>query len=272
MATRITRPTTRPAAPPALPGDVRLMNLLASALFVCAALAAVAVALTWLARSPRFAIHGIRVEGQLHRIDADVLRANAAPRLSGNFFSADLDKARAAFEAVPWVRRASVRRVWPDRLVVQIEEHQVAALWQVDESDDRLVNRQGEVFSANVGDVEDEALPTFNGPEGSAAAMLALFQRVLPVLRRLDMEIEQLQQSSRGSWRALLDNGTTLEFGRGTVEEVAIRTERFVSTLPQVTERYRTPLEYADLRHVDGYAVRLRGVTTTAPGGTKPAL
>lgn len=273
MATRFTRPTA-PALPVALPGDVRLMNSVASGLYAAAAVALLLVGLLWLARSPWFAIRSIQVEGELLRINAETLRVSAAPRLSGNFFSADLAKARAAFESVPWVRRATVRRVWPDRLVVRIEEHRAAALWQGDERDDRLVNVQGEVFTANVGDVEEEALPGFSGPEGTASAVLALYRRLLPVLRGRDMDIEQLHQSTRGSWRVLLDSGATLELGRGNEDEVLARTQRFVRTLPEVTQRYRAPLEYADLRHADGYAVRLRGVTTTfaAPPGAKPAL
>lgn len=274
MATaRLTRPPA-PAAALVLPGDVRLINAVASAIFALALAAALVAAAMWLSRSPLFEIRGIRVEGDLQRISAETLRVSAAPRLAGNFFSADLAAARAAFEAVPWVRRATVRRIWPDRLVVHIEEHRATALWQADERDDRLVNQQGEVFAANVGDVEDEALPTFSGPEGSSAAVLGLYRRLLPLLRPLDMEIEQLQQSSRGSWRVLLDSGASLELGRGSEDEVFARTQRFVRTLGQVTERYRAPLEHADLRHADGYAVRLRGVTTqpaSAPAGSRPA-
>lgn len=272
-AARLTRKPA-PAAPLALPVDVRLVNAVASALFVLALAAALAVALQWLARSPWFEIRGIRVEGDLQRISVETLRANAAPRLAGNFFSADLAAARAAFEAVPWVRRATVRRIWPDRLVVHIEEHRATALWQAEERDDRLVNQQGEVFAANIGDVEDEALPTFSGPEGAAASVLSLYRRLLPLLRPLDMEIEQLHQSVRGSWRVLLDNGASLELGRGSEDEVVARTQRFARTLAQLTERYRAPLEFADLRHADGYAVRLRGVVTqavTAPAGSRPA-
>ena len=273
-ATRITR-TPAPAAALALPGDVRLMNAVASGVYVLLLAGAAWAGVQWLARSPWFEIRGIRIEGDLQRISAETLRVNAAPRLAGNFFSADLAAARAAFESVPWVRRATVRRVWPDRLVVHIEEHRAAALWQAEERDDRLVNQQGEVFAANIGDVEDEALPTFSGPEGSSAAMLSLYRALRPVLRPLDMEIEQLQQSTRGSWRVLLDSGATLELGRGTEDEVLARTQRFARTLAQLTERYRAPLEYADLRHADGYAVRLRGVitnpTTTATAGSRPA-
>jgi len=38
-----------------------------------------------------------------------------------------------------------------------------------------------------------------------------------------------------------------------------------------VLARYERPLEYADLRHHDGYAVRLKGVSTTLDVPLKPA-
>ena len=64
------------------------------------------------------------------------------------------------------------------------------------------------------------------------------------------------------SWQATLDTGAVVEIGRGSDEEAVARTLRFVNTVRQVTSRYQRPLEYADLRHTDGYAVRLRGVST----------
>jgi len=215
------------------------------------------------------------LDGDLSRNSVPTIRANAAPRLAGNFFSVDLQAGRAAFESVPWVRRAVVRRVWPDRLAVRLEEHRAAALWEGTDAErnvDRLVNGFGEVFDANVGDVEDEQLPSLAGPEGSAAQMLALYRRVQPVFARLELNVERLHLSGRGSWRVELDSGATVELGRGSEDEVLARTERFARTLTQVTARWQQPLEYADLRHADGYAVRLRGVSTTPPpaGGAAP--
>jgi cell division protein FtsQ len=257
--------STRPAAQPPLPADVRLMNGVASVIFVLAAVGAVVAGLAWLMRSPVFPIRTIQLDGDLLRNSVPTIRANAAPLLAGNFFSIDLQQGRAAFEHVPWVRRAVVRRVWPDRLAVRLEEHRAVALWEDDSGDSRLVNSYGEVFEANVGDVEDDSLPIFNGPAGSAAAMLALHQRLLPVLTTLDLEVMRMQLSGRGSWRLELDSGAALELGRGQEEELVARTERFARTYGQVAERWNRKLEYADLRHVDGYAVRLRGVSTAAP-------
>ncbi len=261
------------AAPtPTLPADIRLMNLTAALLATIGVCAIVVVLLMWLMRQPLFAVQSIRIEGDLAHNSALTIRANAAPRLVGNFFTLDLAAGRRAFESVPWVRQAVLQRVWPNRLRVQLEEHRAAALWEGgSDAADKLVNSFGEVFEANLGDVEDDALPTLRGPEAAAAQMLTLLRRLEPVLAPLDARIETLELSGRGSWRAELDSGAEIELGRGNNDEVVARTERFVGTVTQVTSRYQRPLQYADLRHNEGYAVRLKGISTAVDPSGKPA-
>jgi len=258
------RATVSHPAPQDLPVDVRLMNGVSAAVFVLAAGVLLLAGVLWLTRAPWFGIRALQVDGELARSNVPTLRANALPRLQGNFFSVDLQRARAAFEAVPWVRRAVVRRVWPDRLAVQLEEHRPVALWQSDEENPLLVNSHGELFEANVGDVEDDRLPVFNGPPGSSAAMWSLMQQLQPLLAQQGLVLARLQLSARGSWRGETDEGQVIHFGRGSEDALVARTGRFVRTLAQVTGRYRKPLISADLRHVDGYALRLEGVSTVA--------
>ncbi|HET9821775.1 MAG TPA: cell division protein FtsQ/DivIB [Burkholderiaceae bacterium] len=265
-------PNRRNAAPGALPLDVRLMNGVAGAVFVLALGALALAAAKWAMRSPAFTIHRLVLEAPLARANLASVRANALPRLQGNFFSADLDAMRAAFETVPWVRRATVRRVWPDRLAVTLEEHQPAALWQGERGVDRVVNTHGEVFEANLGDVEDEGLPTFAGPDGRATQMLALWRRLDAALAPLDEPVAVLRLTPRGSWRAELDGGATLELGRGSEEEIVARVERLVRTLPAVSARFGgapRALVAADLRHPDGYALRLAGISTPGAAPTR---
>ena len=256
------QPATPIAAPAsALPADVRLMNAIAAIVFALAAVALLVAAAGWVARRPLFSFGAVRLEGDLQRNSVTTVRANAMPHLAGNFFTLDLGKARAAFEQVPWVRHAVVRRVWPNRLVVALEEHQPVALWAGDENSDKMVNSHGEVFEANVGDVEDDSLPQFAGPDGTSPQVLAMYQRLQPTFAQLDAEITGLRLSGRGSWKADLDNGAAIELGRGTADEVAERTTRFVRTVPQVLHKFHAPLESADLRHAEGYAVKLKGMT-----------
>ncbi len=267
------------AATAALPPDVRLMNAV-SALLVAGVLATAAWGLIrWVVRLPVFNFRAIQVEGDVSRNSVASLRANALPHLHGSFLSMNLKEGRTAFEAVPWVRHAQLQRVWPMRLRVNLEEHRAAAYWEAraegadsasEASAERaLVNSFGEVFQANLGDVEDEDLPVLAGPPGSAGAMLQMWRALSPAAEKIGEDIERLDLSGRGSWRASFGSGAVIELGRGSEAEVVERFGRFARSITQVTAQYRSPLLSADLRHADGYAVKLRGVTIQNPG--KPA-
>ena len=93
-----------------------------------------------------------------------------------------------------------------------------------------------------------------------------------PLFARLDLTIDQLELTPRGGWRAQLDSGTDVELGSGSTPELVARAERFLATVTQVTARYqRRPDQLAsvDLRHTDGYAMRLDGVTTLDGAASK---
>jgi cell division protein FtsQ len=253
------------------PFDVRLMNLTASLLFLLLALLLVGALMLWASQNPVFAIRAISVTGDVTHNNALTLRANVAPRLSGTFLSMDLAATRLAFEAVPWVRRAVVKREFPNRLKVRLQEHKAVAYWGV-EGESTLVNNFGEVFEANLGEVEQDALPRLIGPTGQASPVLVMYQALQPMFDDMDLTLEQLELTPRGGWRARLDSRAVLELGSGAQPEVLARTQRFFKTLTQVTARYgRRPeaLETADLRHQDGYAIRLRGVSTLAAAAKK---
>ncbi len=247
------------------------MNITATALLSACLVLLLAAVLWWALRHPLFAIGGITVQGDVTHNSAATLRANVAPRLAGNFFTVNLAVARQAFEGVPWVRQANVRREFPNRLRVQLQEHRAVALWG-SETESRLVNNFGEIFEANVGDVEQDGLPRLVGPDGQSAQVLAMYQAVKPLFEPLELAVDRLTLTARGSWQLELDTGAVIELGRGAPEEVTARTQRFVQTLTQVTSRNgRRPeaLVSADLRHGDGYAVRLRGVGTTSADAAK---
>jgi cell division protein FtsQ len=247
-----------------LPLDVRLMNLSARALWLILLLLAVSNFADWVARHPVFALRSISVEGDTQHSNARTLRTLLAPTLSGTFLTIDLKAAQAAFEQVPWVRRAEVRREFPNRLKVILQEHQAVAYWGV-EGDSTLVNTYGEVFEANPGELDDDGLFRLNGPREQSAQVLSLYRALQSLFARRDLPIEQLELTGRGNWRARLSTGAEIELGRGTEEELIARSRQFIETINLVALRYdrsASALELADLRHEQGYAVRLKGVST----------
>lgn len=259
---------SRSATLPAMPLDVRLMNRLAWLLALVFGAMVLAVVGKWLAQQPGFGLKAIRIESELQHNNAVTLRANVAPKLMGNFFTLDLAQAKSAFESVPWVRHAVVQREFPNRLRVQLQEHQAVAFWGLDE-EPRLINTQGEVFEVNQGDVEGESLPRLHGPRLQAAEVLKAYQLLAPLFEALDTELEQLELTGRGSWRARLETGARLELGSGPLDVIVERTQRFLSTVTQVSSRFGRNIESADLRYPNGYALRLRGVTTVSAADKK---
>ena len=246
--------------------DVRLMNAAAIVLFGVFVLACMLALTRWVATHQVFAFQGITVVGDISHCNAATVRAHVVSRVKGTFFSMDLGSTRDAFEAIPWVRKAVVHRDFPNHLRVKLQEHQVVAYWG-DESEQRLLNSYGEVFDANAGEVEQYGLPRLNGPQSQSAQVLAAYRLMEPQFTLLNLTIESVDLSVQGSWRITLTGGALIEAGRGDSEELAKRTQAFLKTLTRVVARYSRPLsalESADLRHENGYAIRLRGVSTLA--------
>lgn len=266
---------------PTLPAplDVKLMNWTASLLFAGCVLGVLGACGAWLMRLPLFAIGQVAVYGDMEHISRASLRAGVAHQLQGNFFTVDLGAVRRAFEQVPWVRSAQVRREFPNGLRVQLHEHDVVAYWGQPGSGS-LVDAQGQVFDVGEDDL-DLDLPRLMGAPERAGELLQMYRVLAPVLEPLESSIDALELTEHGSWIATLDSGAVIELGSGAQDLLLSRAHRLVQTLPAVARqqgRSVEALEYADLRHGNGYALRLRGVTTVssntpvrAPQPARPA-
>jgi cell division protein FtsQ len=176
----------------------------------------------------------------------------------GNFFTLQLASTRVAFEKLPWVRRAEVRRQWPGLIEVVLTEHVPLARW----GKSALVNVHGEVFEA----AYDGSLPIFNGPDGTAkeiAIQYEHFRRSLAAIGKMPGEINV---SPRRAWQIRLDDGMTVDFGRENVEE---RLRRFVSTYPRTIARMTRPVDRVDLRYANGFAARVPGLPPAAEAKPK---
>src|SRR5260221_1567553 len=143
----------------------RLLNMAAGALFGVAALAFTVAGIWLLMRSELFPVSEIEVKTVLQKPSKQEFQAAVGDRVRGNFFAVSPAEVRMGLEKLPWVRSASVRRIWPDRLEVSLEEHVALARWgEQNENPQRhqLINTYGERFAAKT----DQALPLFIAPDG----------------------------------------------------------------------------------------------------------
>jgi cell division protein FtsQ len=250
---------------PEVPLDVRLMRSGTATLLMLLSVALILVGMWSLSRLPVFTITSISVTGDVSHNNELTIKANVTGKLKGNFFSADLEQIRDAFEAVPWVRQAKVEREFPNKLRVTLQEHEPVALWG-GADDERLVNSYGEIFEANMAEVDDTKLIRLSGPDSQSKEIFQMLKTIEPTFERMRMSIHHLELSERGSWRVYLKQGARVELGRGGVDDVMPRVQRLQQTIAKITQQYGrgvSAIESADLRYDNGYAIRMRGVTTT---------
>ena len=223
-----------------------LLNAMASALYAAALLLAAYATAHYVMRLPAFPLREVLIRGELAHVTVDQIEGIVKREVTGNFFTLDLAQARAAFEKLPWVRKADARRQWPDRLEVLLEEHVPLARW----GGSALVNLQGEVFTA----AYDSELPEFVGPQDSVkeiALRYAYFKHSLAAIGQVPV---QVQVSPRRAWQIRLDTGLVLELGR---EHIESRLERFIAVYDRTIFPLQRKLNYVDLRYPNGFAVRI---------------
>lgn len=246
------------------------LRMLSSALFgICLVLVSYG-ALHYALHLPVFALRVVSISTAPHQVVPAQIEAMVHNELHGNFFTIDLERTRRAFESIPWVRKVNIRRHFPWRLEISLEEHVALAHW----NNAGLVSTHGEVFSAET----DTLLPKFIGQPDSAAEVTQMYAALTEQLAPLKQEITEISLSPRRSWRLRLNNGMLLELGR---EQSKQRLARFVAVYPYslmpMQQNYeffhagKTPhknglqrrAEYVDLRYRNGFAVYL---SSTANG------
>ena len=240
----------------------RLLNNTANALIALAALIFAYAGLQMMLRSPLIPLKEIVVRGELRHADATEIE-NAVDGAGGNFFAIDLAALRERLEKVTWVRRVDLRRVWPDRIELRIEEHVAFARW----GGGGLVNTFGEPFSAPLEEAAAAKLPLFAGPAGSEAELARRYRRFAGLLAPLGEATDRVVLTARYAWQLRMSGGLNLELGRDGVEPVEQRLARFVAAYPESLGRLPSRAagsgtdapRHVDLRYPNGFALRVAG-------------
>jgi cell division protein FtsQ len=209
--------------------------------------ATLALGVQWLQDPYRFPLRTVKITSKPHYLEKEELQQALAPYVRGGFFTVNVTGIHDAVEALPWVYRATVRRDWPDRLIISFVEQEPVAHW----GKNALLNRYGEIFVPRK--LPDElALPLLSGPEGHERVVLEQYRRCVQTLSPLGLHIARVELNERRAWRIGLDNAVQLELGR---VDTALRLQRFVRTFPEVFAGHLDALKSVDLRYSNGFSV-----------------
>ncbi len=192
-------------------------------------------------------VEHVTVTGELEHTQTDLVQDMIQPALVGGFLRADLQRIRLELEELPWIYQATVQRRWPNALEIHVVEQLPIARW----GDSGFLNHEGEVFQSSSSQ-EWQALPRLDGPEGSAATLVAGYQRIVEILAPLHLAVAQLTVDERGQVQVVLAGGIQVLLGS---EDFLERMHRFVAIYRAELADRAADVERVDLRYKKGIAV-----------------
>lgn len=224
-----------------------------------AALALVIWGLWRIATSPMLEIDAVEVRGPVEALGLQEVTEAVRASLKGNILTADIEAVRGAVEALPWVKSAQVRRLWPDTLHIDVVRHHAVAIWD----DGRLVSDDGRIFASNDEPIERLVeMPAFSGdpqyvPE--VVRNLPLFEREA---ERIGARVKAVKVTFRGSWSVVLESerfsAVTVELGRAlAMNGPLVRLGQVVDNFERVCNMMQGYPDKIDARYRNAFAAKL---------------
>lgn len=188
----------------------------------------------------------VTVDGEVKHLSVQGLQQTVLDHLDGGILTQDLAELKAAVEELAWVRSASLRRHWPDRLEIAVVEHEALARW----GKDGLVTADGVVFRPDE-DSFPSGLRMLHGLDEHAPEVVARFLAWEPRLAALELQVDELFLDARRAWSLRCSAGFSLALGKTRTEE---RIARFIRAYPQLAAAGMPSV--VDMRYSNGLAVR----------------
>ncbi len=232
-------------------------------------IASLGIVVSWLNKPGNFPFKKVELVNQLENQESSELQRIAAEALNGGFFSLDVDAFRAELvKQLPWVKSVSVRKLWPDKLAIEIIEYKPVVRWQSVDSHSsmqakQLLSREGVIFKPHLTAaqiVKFEQMVLFFGPKMNAGKILEKCYVISKKLTSLGLGIQHCGMNNRRTWKLNLtgfkkNRAITIEIKLGK-NNVIQSLERFVQVFSGKLEPYLDSIESVDLRYSNGFSVK----------------
>lgn len=221
-------------------------RLLSSTLLLLALMAGLAWSFFKLRNPDDFPLNHVKIEGSLSHLTNETVQEALSPYVMTGFFGIDLENIKIHLLEQPWIKNVFIQRVWPDTIVIKIEERKPYLRW----TEQAVLSELGEVFYPDAQSIPQ--LPVLDGPDSQKHRMIAMYEWLVNQLSPIGFSVEKLELTPRGSWILTLGNNLTLQLGKDSIEQ---RVSRFLVLYPHVAKNTQNAIKYIDLRYPNGIAV-----------------
>ena len=168
-----------------------------------------------------FGVKAIEITGQALTRESDILAAmEIEPKTSTVEF--DADAARQRIVALPAVASVTVRKIYPNRVVVDVVERQPVARWRVD-GVTFLVDAEGEQIGEDHGAYGELPLVIGDGAADNALAMI----RVLSLYPELEGGLAALSRIADRRWDMIYQSGVRVQLPEAGIAHALVLLRSF---------------------------------------------
>lgn len=192
-------------------------------------------------------IRKVAVEGEFLHLNPNHLQAVVVGAVNAGFFGVDVAEIRRILLDEPWIRDATIRRVWPDSLRVRIEEQRPAARW----GEHALLNEFADIFVPEPGEIPP-GLVRLDGPVGTELELLERYRYLARRLAEVGLTPARIDLTERHAWTVTTTEGREIVLGREAFE---LRLARFLAGYTRGLDALWDRIGRVDLRYTNGFAV-----------------
>ncbi|MBM4206451.1 MAG: FtsQ-type POTRA domain-containing protein [Gammaproteobacteria bacterium] len=192
-------------------------------------------------------IRYVRTEGVFQYLSKEEIKQALMPLVTVSIFDADMQRIHATVTQMPWVKSATVERVWPDAIDIKVNERKAFVRW----GKDGLLTEHGELFMPSNVD-QFNTLILIEGPKQQEAKTLEIMKGVKMALEDQALELAEFKVNNREAWEIKLKSGLEILLGRtGQLKKL----ERFLQTLAIFGSEKMAAMQLVDCRYPNGFAV-----------------
>jgi cell division protein FtsQ len=234
------------------PHSLRWLTIVASLMVLVGLLSSI---YTWLTKTTNLPIQSVEIQGQFHYLNPEELKTQMKPYTDTNLFLLDEVGLEGFLEQQAWVRAASLRKIWPNRLEILLEEQVPIAFW----GKDKLLNQYGEIFTSSLPEKQG-IFPYLYSPSEKGRELGERYVELTRLLSNLSLEIAELTEDAAGSWVIRFKDGPEVIIGRKDYEKRLSRLK--VGYIQALKEKF-SQIRRIDLRYTNGFAVEWKQIPTS---------
>lgn len=193
-------------------------------------------------------INEVEIEGNFRFIEKEVIRNLIEGERQENFINANLTEIKRRVESVPWVESVNISRVWPDGIVLKVQEQKAIARW----GNVGFINQYGDIVKTEQLN-ELTQLPVLYGEENMSQEITRTYMEVAELMSANGINLRGLILDEKRSWTLKFNQGIELVLGR---DDVIQKLRNFVYVYELKLKRQESDIEKIDLRYQSGLAVR----------------